>query len=542
MPRLRVYPFVVGLYFVMLVFSRNLGEVYADDVVRSAGIVVAVVFLLQWILGALLRSPDKGALAAALMVAFVFLQPATERLAPGWLSGRFALLLIIQATIVAVIAISLFRYVKRWPTFNTAIGLGAAAMLAVTLVQIGSYGLADDGALLQPKLELQDVDIESFTPPPGPLPSIYFILTDSYTRADTLSDLFNYDNSQFLGALESRGFQVSAQSTTNYNYTRFVVPTILNYEYVAGEAGLIGSQRGGYRQQLRARTYNNKVAAVLASLGYDLVTVRTERSPVHSVRTAGADNLLLDDSGWIANEFETALLDTTFLPRVFSRFAANYSKKDQVEFVIDEVARQSTRSGPVFVVAHIMAPHHPFVHDRNGLHPVRSGQPFGRTGNLAEDVHGYADQVHYLNSLLTTMIDEILENSATPPIIILQGDHGLRVTWNWAENWAKSPEEQLESACLREVFTNLNAIYLPAQARVAVPDTLSPVNTFRFLLDNYFGGELGLLENRSFFTTEKLGEGVSFIDITADREHCSPAWEARFSAVSAQGARPSVLD
>jgi hypothetical protein len=49
------------------------------------------------------------------------------------------------------------------------------------------------------------------------------------------------------------------------------------------------------------------------------------------------------------------------------------------------------------------------------LTPGETGESF-RTG--------YRDQVAYVASLLPGVIEEILTKSASPPIIILQSDHG----------------------------------------------------------------------------------------------------------------------
>ena len=51
--------------------------------------------------------------------------------------------------------------------------------------------------------------------------------------------------------------------------------------------------------------------------------------------------------------------------------------------------------------------------------------------------------------------------------------------------------------------------------------SISPVNSFRVILNAYFGGNLELLEDRTYFTSHAL-EGQS-IDITGERnsmENC----------------------
>jgi hypothetical protein len=193
--------------------------------------------------------------------------------------------------------------------------------------------------------------------------------------------------------------------------------------------------------------------------------------------------------------------------------------------VFDEVSRQVSMDGPRFVIAHIWAPHNPFVYGKNG--EATNHKPWG-IGDPEVDVAGYADQVNYLNKILRGLISDILDKSSSPPIIILQGDHGLRLTWY--ANMNEGVDDPLEKACLREVFSNLNALYLPGnKSQEFFYDSISPVNTFRLIFDTYFGTQLGMLEDRSFFAIENDEDlTMDITEVTDLRETCSPAWEQQF--------------
>ena len=79
------------------------------------------------------------------------------------------------------------------------------------------------------------------------------------------------------------------------------------------------------------------------------------------------------------------------------------------------------------------------------------------------------------------IVTEIIENSHTPPIIIIQGDHG---------------SYEVEYTPLRVMI--LNAYYLPNGGEKLLYNTITPVNTFRLILDYYFGSEYGLIEDISY--------------------------------------------
>ena len=88
-------------------------------------------------------------------------------------------------------------------------------------------------------------------------------------------------------------------------------------------------------------------------------------------------------------------------------------------------------------------------------------------------------------------VESILEQSATPPIIILQADHGSGFYYSF---------DSLESACLEERFSPFGAYYLPGVKPNAIPQDLTTVNLFRIIFNEYFDAQLPILENRQYYT------------------------------------------
>jgi phosphoglycerol transferase MdoB-like AlkP superfamily enzyme len=85
--------------------------------------------------------------------------------------------------------------------------------------------------------------------------------------------------------------------------------------------------------------------------------------------------------------------------------------------------------GPKYVFAHVVSPHPPFVFDQSGQ-PIDSQRSYNigdgddYQGDLDEYLVGYSGQVQFINHEMEQVIDAILANSSSPPIIIIQGDHG----------------------------------------------------------------------------------------------------------------------
>ena len=97
-------------------------------------------------------------------------------------------------------------------------------------------------------------------------------------------------------------------------------------------------------------------------------------------------------------------------------------------------------------------------------------------------------------------------------MIIVQGDEGPYPRGTAAEDfdWRTATAEQL-----REKNGILNAYYLPgADTRVLYP-TISPVNSFRVVLNTYFDTNLPLLPDRTMRHVSDL-QPFAFDDITSE--------------------------
>ena len=148
--------------------------------------------------------------------------------------------------------------------------------------------------------------------------------------------------------------------------------------------------------------------------------------------------------------------------------------------------------GPKVVFCHLICPHEPFVFSAND-----SQSP-------------YIQQVAWISKELNRVVDHILQNNQTEPIILLQADHGTVHDCTFLGR--KSNYYPLPAVFIKNALSPLNTWYIPEKDK-AIKEKLyrsiSLVNTFRLIFDYYFNTKLGLLDDHSYMflqppTVEKL--------------------------------------
>ncbi len=336
-------------------------------------------------------------------------------------------------------------------------------------------------------------------------PDIYYLVLDAYSRQDRLQADLGFDNGPFLESLKAKGFFIDSQSRSNYAQTYLSLSSILNMEYlekVAKEAGIESSSM----RPLRNRIVRNKVFAALKNFGYQTV--------VFDSGYAGTEQMKVDRHVRFAqglSEFQNEILNLTPIPSLVRFFGHNgglqYERhRENTRYVFDHFAETVSLKSPKIIFTHILMPHPPFVFGENG-EPITPAGIFstGMPEMGRENIEKHNHQLRYLNRRVLEMVNVILAKSVTPPIIILQSDHGLKSRLD-----IHAPQHSDEE--LRNGFYNLGAYYFPGEGRKKLYDGMTPVNLFRVILSHYFQEPYPLLADKSLFSTSE--RPYAFDDVT----------------------------
>jgi hypothetical protein len=311
-------------------------------------------------------------------------------------------------------------------------------------------------------------------------------MPEDYGRVDQLQRWAQIDTSSFQQFLKEKGFYVASCSQSNYVTSELSLGSALEMDYLPDLGP--GFKPSNEDQSLiwNAIRYNT-LEADLKKIGYTTVAFATGFS---WSELDNSDVYITPPPYWSGlTSFENLLLRTTPVRhleeigvlKLFNIDAERY--RERTLLVFDSVSRLSSMPGPKFVFMHIIDPHPPFVFNADGSKIADPSSFIDQNGNytLEKYQQGYREDVPFADQELEKTVTTLISKSIRPIVIVIQTDTGP---------WFTSGPDQ---------FTILNAYYMPGHTAQLYPG-ISPVNTFRVILNAYFNQKIPLLDDQSYFS------------------------------------------
>lgn len=466
-----IHPILFALYPILFLYAHNLKEMAANQIFMVLGISLGLALLAWFLFGLLLKNWAKAGLATSLLALLFFtyghFYSLLERVG-GFVPGHGYLL---PGTLLAFgYAVYFIHRAKRDFRITTRVlNIAITVMLSMSTFSIVSYQFgAAQTASRQP------VAREAATTAPAEsMPDIYFIVLDEYAHPETMKQTSGYDSSQFLESLQAKGFYIASGSTMHNKETIRAIASILNMKATPEDEPT---------EVTHSRITDNAVVRYLRSIGYNYVYFgQWYEEGRYQVNADSYNNYYLTaGASSMTAEFSKTLWNTTML-RPFQNYLTGeryegYYREGLLK-TLEHLKRVPDMPGPKFVFAHIMAPHTPFVFGANGERVAPAN-----FYNVSVDDY-YLGQYQFISRQIDAVLGEILERSTKDPIIIVQSDHGPR----WLDTW-------------ENVF---NAYHLPGSGSEMLYDDISPVDSFRLIIDHYFKGAF---EDAEEMAIDEVGE------------------------------------
>jgi hypothetical protein len=335
-------------------------------------------------------------------------------------------------------------------------------------------------------------------------PDLFFIMLDAYANNDVLNKYYNFDNSEIIKYLRFKEFYIADKAKSNYSFTDLSIASTLNFMYIndlSTELSIIRNDRAPIYRLID----NNVLQNSFKNLGYTIVKF-----------ASGYDHIDTNNCDYYfkplisLSTFSNDLINISPLKK-FMNSTQNDLHRKRIIYIFEKLLDASKIKSPKFVFAHIPSPHPPFVFSGDGqsinyMNKVTKNFDIGDGINICskeEYITKYAGQIQFINRQLKSLLENLLSNIYKPTIIIILGDHGPRSTidlWDGKE------------ASYEEAMSILMACYLPDKNYKDFYASMSPINLIRILLNSYFGINIELLKDKSYFST--INRFYDFVDVT----------------------------
>jgi hypothetical protein len=492
------HPLLFSAYPVLALLALNIDQIASAAAIRSLLFVCTLAIILVFLLNLMIKNWHRTAMLVSLFFILFFSYGHLYHYLEshpflGLSLGRHRLLTMIWLSLGVLGIWAVLKKVKQPQKITKGLNILGIVLASMPVFMMLAYSIRlHTSKVERSRMVIRDGEISLQSH--SEMPDIYYLVYDAYAREDVLKENLGYDNSAFITELERMGFYVAHCSQSNYGQTNLSIASSLNMDYIEqiSERYLAGKLDMVWMPEL---IQENETRRNLKQLGYTDVTFENgfyallwdnadviyskERSGISRgqslLNVNGFEVMLLNESAFLLFTDTFSIFADRFLP---IKNYPNNVHRDRILFMFEKLTAVPTAvRSPKFIYAHFVAPHFPVVLGPNGEAVTLPGDPDPETYAA-----GYTGEVTYLNKRILEVVREIIAISASPPVIIIQADHGY-------DNASSSDRMKI-----------LNAYYLPGIDQSLLYPSLSPVNTFRLVFNEYFNGNYPLLPDKSFFS------------------------------------------
>jgi hypothetical protein len=473
---------------------------------RVAMIIAATALLLYLLIARLVRTARTAAVMLATLCVLFVLYPMTRQF---FVSGGFLRLPVYPlaifyalGTVLVVIGVAFVSTATLDSLYETAVAMAVVLSLAYAVI-IWQVYMRGSGPSMAPVVRPADRPALAATLSAVTSPDVYHIILDAFGRSDTLRAQYGLDLTDFSHSLNSRGFEVYEDAVANYPQTFLSIASMLNVTYLDQPAE---DPQVTSRVPMHEMIQHSPVLELFKRSGYQFVFIGSIYSATQSHRLA--DECVCDAP--IIGEFESSIIGITPF-RDIGFGGLDYSPhRNKILRSLASLESLGPSQSPRIVLAHLLAPHPPFVFDETGR-PVNANRAFSVLdgsmfeGTREEYVNGYKGQARYLSNRLQSIVDHLEALSRAEgreAFIVIHGDHGPRARFSATDAGKTDPTEVLP------IFL---AIHWPSTASLSRSPVHSLVNVYREFIRRFVDPRFEQLRDRAFISS--IAEPYRFLEI-----------------------------
>ena len=489
-----IHPILFAIYPVLFMLSHNISEL-SVRIVRFPLFITLLFFSLTWIsLYFVLKNKHKRGLVISLFFLLFF---SYGHIINFSFRGKDSILfLLLYLSLLAVLIYLIIKTKKDLVNFSKILNYISIFLVAFSVFNITYYEIKNRSKQIIINQDISNIKITRKDK--TKYPDIYYLIFDRYTSSENLINFLGFDNSDFENYLKNKGFFIPGRCMTNYPYTFLSLASSLNMEYI-NYLFYIAGPNSTDRTPAYILLRNNKVVRFLKSIGYKYYHLGSWWGPTRKSKNADENFIYPNKIKLDLDEFSFKLFKTTiaysailnFFPNLlFNKNEKNIANIDanRILYKFNQFKYIPYKKGPKFVFAHFLSTHPPYFFDKSGQRFTKDQQLNDidkKTWGCKKEIKLYLESIEFTNTKIKELVNNILSNSSTTPIIIIQSDEGPVFKY-WTKNTSKYLNMRAGIFC---------ALYFPNVDKKALKRLVTPVNIFRFVFNHYLGTSLPYFKN-----------------------------------------------
>jgi len=288
----KIHPFLVAIFPTLIIYSQNIGRVEIEEIILPIILIVGSAIGLYYFWKLILKNENKSAIIVTLIIIVLFSYGHVYYLLndvtiDGFDIGRNSYLI---PAFGLLLGIGIFFTIKTKTVLNNATSILNVISIVFVLVAIGNVLLVTTEIVSCDKCTIQELFYEEIDFSSNfeqhkfsifenqKIPDVYYLILDEYARSDALLDYHEFDNSEFINFLESKGFHIAKNNFANYPMSIQSIPALMNMRYIDFLSYEIGSDVRNYKP-INGKDYglyaNNQVIKSFKEMGFKIITFNT---------------------------------------------------------------------------------------------------------------------------------------------------------------------------------------------------------------------------------------------------------------------------
>tara|TARA_B100000963_G_C22638169_1_gene678757 strand:+ start:939 stop:2543 length:1605 start_codon:yes stop_codon:yes gene_type:complete len=328
--------------------------------------------------------------------------------------------------------------------------------------------------------------------------NVYYIILDglvSYEYFTNASKIENKEFSNFNSFLEDYNFRVFEDSLSSYNITFLTLGSILEMNYY--DENLSYKNRDQFFPKLLYKNTPPRLIKRLNNIGYNFIYSGNFWAQCkNSLNFSCANRIINYDT---LSTFERLINFTSnagiqtltsrsilgFILRKISSIVGSSFYDDGLENFLESGIDDIKPNTKKFYFIHNESPHPPYPEKNCKIDHTKS-----YTGWISMEAYSFS--ISCALEKATYTIDRIIQLDPSA-IIVVQGDHGTSLNYDWMTNPLEMNKEQL-----KERYSIYNSMRLPERCNSSSSRSLGNVETINLVYDCISNKKETTISNRSF--------------------------------------------